>query len=155
MIVNNIIIELARPQDAAILAQTEGECFSTPWALDMIAQEITGAQSRVWCAKTPQKKIVGHIAITFATDTADITTVAVLPQYRRLGIAASLLEKVVSFCEANGTSTLFLEVRESNAAAIALYEKYQFEKISVRRNYYKQPTEDAVIYRKEMQNENS
>ncbi len=147
MTVNNIKIEIALPCDAIKMAKIEQNCFSTPWSREMIERDITGAQSRFWCAK--EEDVVGHIGITFAADTADITTVAVLPDFRRRGIAAMLLDTALDFCKSNGIRELFLEVRQSNTAAISLYEKNGFEKISVRKNYYKQPCEDAVIYRKE------
>ncbi len=151
MTVNDIKIQLSHLQDAQKMEEIERACFSTPWSKEMIERDIKSEQSRFWCAATEDGEPVGHIGLTFAADTADITTVAVLPQYRRRGIAHALLRAAIAFCEEHKIVGLFLEVRQSNEAARSLYEKMGFEKISVRKGYYKDPMEDAVIYRKEIQ----
>lgn len=91
--------------------------------------------------------VTGLICGYFAADEAEITSVAVAPEYRRHGIAARLMEGYLSTLP-EITSSIFLEVRESNAAAIGLYEKFGFEKISIRKNFYSYPDENAVVMRK-------
>ena len=91
------------------------------------------------------------IAIVMLTDDfADLIDIAVLQKERRRGIAEKLLLHIFDFCRQKGVLNLLLEVRESNAPAISLYEKCGFEKINVRKKYYSDPLEDAVIYRREL-----
>ncbi len=84
-----------------------------------------------------------------AVGEADITSVAVLPEYRRNGIAYRLIQEFLKLLPED-TESIFLEVRESNEAAIRLYEKCGFERLSVRKNFYSQPRENAVVMQKKL-----
>ena len=84
-----------------------------------------------------------------AVGEGDITSVAVSPEYRRRGLAARLIGEFERLLP-DDTESIFLEVRESNASAIALYEKCGFERISVRKNFYTQPRENAVVMAKKL-----
>lgn len=86
----------------------------------------------------------GYLCYTDCIDHIDLIAIAVIPEYRKQHIACMLLETMLK----NTTKDIFLEVRASNNAAIKLYEKFEFEKIYVRKNYYSQPYEDAIIYKK-------
>lgn len=89
-------------------------------------------------------KVIGAIAGFTASDTGEILTVAVAPEYRRQGIADTLMDRFFSLLPGE-TDNIALEVRQSNNAAISLYEKYGFEKMGVRRRFYRDPVEDADI----------
>lgn len=95
----------------------------------------------------------GHIAALMsgytAVGEADITSVAVSPEHRRKGLAGRLIEAFESLLPED-TESIFLEVRESNSGAIALYEKYGFERLSVRKNFYTDPRENAVVMQKKL-----
>jgi ribosomal-protein-alanine N-acetyltransferase len=78
--------------------------------------------------------------------------IAVHPEYRRVGIARSLIEYLIDELNRRGCHSLSLEVRASNAPAIGLYEKLGFQQVGLRKNYYRNPKEDALILRKEWQN---
>lgn len=84
-----------------------------------------------------------------AVGEGDITSVAVSPEYRRRGLAARLIGEFERLLP-DDTESIFLEVRESNAGAAALYEKCGFERLSVRRNFYTQPRENAVVMAKKL-----
>lgn len=84
-----------------------------------------------------------------AVGEGDITSVAVSPEYRRRGLAAKLIGEFEKLLPAD-TESIFLEVRESNSGAIALYEKCGFERLSVRKNFYVQPRENAVVMAKKL-----
>ena len=84
-----------------------------------------------------------------AVGEADITSIAVHPEYRRKGLALRLIERFIEMIPDDAES-IFLEVRESNAPAIALYEKCGFERLSVRKNFYSQPRENAVVMQKKL-----
>lgn len=91
--------------------------------------------------------ITGLICGFFAADEAEITSVAVSPEHRRKGIAAALMEKYFRTLP-DVVESIFLEVRESNSAAIGLYQKFGFQKISLRKNFYSFPDENAVVMQK-------
>lgn len=84
-----------------------------------------------------------------AVGEGDITNVAVLPEYRRRGLAGELIAEFEKLLPADAEA-IFLEVRESNAPAIALYEKCGFKRISVRKNFYSSPRENAIVMRKQL-----
>lgn len=96
--------------------------------------------------------VTGLICGFWAADEAEITSVAVAPEHRRKGIAAALMEKYLrTLFEA--VENIFLEVRESNSSAIGLYQKFGFEKISIRKNFYSFPDENAVVMQKSLNKE--
>lgn len=90
----------------------------------------------------------GFIAVMVNYDSADLLDIAVDVEYRNKGVGLALMSFMEAECILRGVKEIFLEVRESNAPAISLYLKCGFEKISVRKKYYGNPTEDAVIMRK-------
>lgn len=90
----------------------------------------------------------GFVAVMVNYDSADLLDIAVLPEHRKKGVASALMAFMEEECAARGVKMIFLEVRESNLPAISLYEKCGFDKISVRKKYYSDPVEDAVIMRK-------
>ncbi len=92
----------------------------------------------------------GFCVMLLSLDTADLVDIAVLPEYRKQGRAQALMDFSHKECTARGVKEVFLEVRMSNAPAIALYKKQGYTEISVRRKYYSAPTEDALIMRKRL-----
>ena len=89
--------------------------------------------------------VVGYAGLQVVLDEGYITNVAVRPDYRRQGIAGELLGVFRRFAEGNKLAFLTLEVRESNAAARALYSKYGYKEVGVRKNYYDHPKENAIL----------
>jgi ribosomal-protein-alanine N-acetyltransferase len=93
--------------------------------------------------------VLGYACLLVVLDEGTVTNLAVRPEYRRSGIATELLEVFRRFGEGTGLAFLTLEVRASNAGAIALYEKLGYAQAGLRRNYYEHPREDAVIMTRE------
>jgi len=89
--------------------------------------------------------LAAYIILTHILDEGQIINIAVHPDYRRMGIANALIEKILEYSRGNGIKLLMLEVRESNAAAIKLYEKFEFREVGRRKRYYKNPIEDAIL----------
>ena len=123
----------------------EKECFSDPWSLRSLKYEITHPQSVCLSAVNENKKILGHITMRQVLDEGHINNIAVAEHARRQGIGQRLLEAVISQAKVLGISTLILEVRSKNHAAISLYEKLGFVTCGNRKNYYHKPTDDALV----------
>ena len=126
------------------VAELERICFSTPWSRNMLAEELDNALSAFLVALDESGKVVGYAGLQVVLDEGYIDNIAVEPNARRHGVADELLDVFCRFGEAN-LAFLTLEVRASNAPAIALYRKHGFEEAGRRKNYYTKPAEDAVI----------
>ncbi len=131
------------------LEQLERMCFSRPWSKKMPAEELDNQCAAFLVAVEPEtEKAVGYAGLLVVADEGYITNVAVDPSCRRQGVAAQLLQVFDNFAKGNHLAFLTLEVRPSNAAAIALYEGFGFREVGRRRNYYDLPKEDALILTK-------
>ena len=143
-----IEIRTMEPQDVPQIAELEKVCFSDPWSENSIISELDNPLS-CWLVAVSGEQVVGYVGSQTVLDGSDMMNIAVSPDFRRKGIAESLIEALISFLRERGSRCLILEVRASNVPAIALYEKLGFLEIGRRRNYYRNPKEDALILRKE------
>ena len=130
------------------IAQLEKLCFSDPWSANSIATELDNKLA-FWLVATEEERVAGYIGSQTVMDETDMMNVAVHPDYRRKGIAEALVNTLVERLQKMGSHCLTLEVRASNVTAITLYEKLGFSEIGRRKNYYRNPREDALILRKE------
>lgn len=126
------------------MVELEKICFSLPWTADMIRSELNNP-SCLYLAAVDGDTLAGYIGIQTVLDEGYINNVAVRPEYRRRGIAAALISLLIEQARAIGLAFMTLEVRESNAPAIALYEKLGFTTVGRRKNYYEKPREDAIL----------
>ena len=127
----------------------ERVCFSDPWSRNMLAEELDNALAAFLAALDGTGAVVGYAGLQVVLDEGYILNIAVRPDCRRQQIASQLLEVFINFAQGNRLSFLTLEVRASNAPAIALYERWGFAEAGRRRNYYEHPREDAVIMTRE------
>lgn len=125
------------------IARLEAECFSEPWSENAIAESFA-AGTKFFVAEKGGS-VAGYIGISAVCGEGYITNVAVFPEFRRMGIASLLLNRVFRFAEESNLEFVSLEVRESNLPAISLYEKYKFNREGLRRNFYRAPNENAII----------
>jgi len=139
-------MELVKLTEAHIpqMVELEKLCFSMPWTADMIRSELNNP-SCLYLAAVDGDTLVGYIGVQTVLDEGYINNVAVRPEYRRRGIAAALISLLAEQAQAIGLAFMTLEVRESNAPAIALYEKLGFTTVGRRKNYYEKPREDAIL----------
>lgn len=139
-------MELVKLTEAHIpqMVELEKICFSMPWPADMIRSELNNP-SCLYLAAVDGDTLVGYIGVQTVLDEGYINNVAVRPEYRRRGIAAALISFLAEQAQAIGLAFMTLEVRESNAPAIALYEKLGFTTVGRRKNYYEKPREDAIL----------
>ena len=132
------------PQVAAL----EQECFSDPWSQQSVASELDNPLS-LWLVWVEDGVVLGYVGSQTVMDETDMMNVAVAPAARRRGIAQKLIEALVQQLQKQGSRCLSLEVRASNAPAIALYGRLGFREVGRRLNYYRHPKEDGLILRKE------
>ena len=133
------------------VAQLEKICFADPWSEMSIAHELESIWS-FWLVAMDGDQLVGYVGSQSSIDEADIMNVAVNPGWRRQGVAENLINGLVAQLKDRGIHALMLEVRVTNEPAIALYEKLGFVEVGRRKNYYRNPKEDALILRKEWEN---
>lgn len=144
-----MIIRRMRIDDAPVIAELEKQCFSDPWSEKSIASEAENPLS-YWLIAEVDGNVAGYVGSQTVLDAADMMNLAVSPAYRRQGIGQALVDALVDHLRTNGVIALLLEVRVSNAQAIALYNKLGFEQVGRRPKYYHNPREDALILRKEL-----
>ena len=140
--------ELMNEAHVSQIAQLEKRCFSDPWSENSIRSELTGRLS-LWVVALDGDTVAGYVGSQSVLGESDMMNVAVAPEYRRRGIAQALILELIRRLARQGNHSLMLEVRASNAPAIALYEKLGFAQVGRRPNYYRNPKEDALILRKE------
>jgi ribosomal-protein-alanine N-acetyltransferase len=138
------------PEHVSQIAQLEAMCFSSPWSEKSIFNELTNPLS-LWIVAVDDDRVVGYVGSQSVLGESDMMNIAVAPDYRRKGIARTLVLELISLLSENMVSRLTLEVRKSNLSAIKLYEMLGFHQVGCRPNYYSAPKEDALILRKEWQ----
>ena len=143
-----MMIEVMNFSHVAQIAELEKICFSDPWSERSIASELDNKLA-FWLVAVEGETVAGYIGSQTVMDETDMMNVAVHPDFRRQGVAEALVNKLVENLKRMGSHCLTLEVRASNAPAIALYEKLEFSEIGRRKKYYRNPREDALILRKE------
>lgn len=122
----------------------ENDSFPHPWNRDHFLDELKSVHAFPLVALDPGKRIIGYICPRLILDEGQILNVAVLRAFRGQSIGRILLERVLADCRERGGSTVSLEVRPSNHAAIALYQGLGFVATGIRRNYYENG-EDAIL----------
>ena len=124
--------------------QIEYLCFSQPWSLSALAEELHNPLAIYFICQQGEQ-VLGYIGTRIVYDECHITNVAVHPDARRQGVASALLAALLQTGQQEGWIFATLEVRDSNGAAVALYEKFGFTLQGRRPGYYEEPTEDALL----------
>jgi ribosomal-protein-alanine N-acetyltransferase len=130
--------------DIPAVIAIENASFTSPWSEASVLSEINASQSLTRVA-TVNESIVGYIIAKQILDEGQMLDLAVQLEFMRQGIADLLMRDLISGLRVSGVINLYLEVRATNAAAIRLYEKFGFTRISIRKDYYKNPVEDAYV----------
>ena len=138
----------ASPDDVPAVATLEKIAFTDPWSAPEFEQLALSARSIFLVAADPAGgDLAGYVIVVAVMDEAEVLNLAVSPGCRGLGVGGMLLDAALSEAAAAGATSVFLEVRESNAAARALYLSRGFSEISRRSRYYRKPVEDALVLR--------
>ncbi|MEE3333077.1 MAG: ribosomal protein S18-alanine N-acetyltransferase [Ruminococcus sp.] len=139
------MIRELKESEIPLIADIERVCFSTPWSEKSIEDSFCLDCNHFFVCES-EGRIAGYIGLSIAADEGYILNVAVLPEYRRKGIGEALVRYVITGF--GDLAFVTLEVRPSNTAAVALYQKLGFERVGERKNYYRNPDENALLLTK-------
>ena len=140
------VVRMAEEHISA-LAQLEKECFADPWSEKALAEELTNPNA-VFRVALIDEEVAGYVGMLHVLDEGDICNVAVFDKFRRRGVATALIQHLVDYAVENQLSFITLEVRESNIGAQKFYETMGFETIGIRKNFYDNPKEHAILMNK-------
>ena len=135
------------PEHISQVAELEKELFSAPWDEKSLKSELDNPLS-LWLVALLGDRVAGYVGSQTVLEESDMMNLAVRPEFRRQGLGRLLVNTLIYELETD-SHCLLLEVRQSNEGAIALYRGLGFRQVGRRPNYYKRPTEDALILRKD------
>lgn len=140
----DIYVSFFVDSDLKAISEIESVSINPPWSYSAICDFSNQQTSRILVAKIGFV-VVGYITYSVVLDEIQIANVATHPDYRRIGVAEKLLTFLYEKAVKDNMSFITLEVRQNNAPAIKLYEKCGYTEVGRRKNYYKNPTEDAIL----------
>lgn len=152
----DVSVRTMRPADLPSVMRIERRSFSMPWqetTFRALMRRPSAALLTAELAEQAATTVVGFSVLWFAADEAELGDLAVDPEFRGRGIGSFLLEASIETARRRGAEVLYLEVRESNRAARALYDGRGFQTVGRRPGYYSEPREDACVMRLDLQNE--
>lgn len=138
------LIRMMEQKDILGVARLEQECFSVPWSEQLLEDCLGNIFDHLWVLEA-ESAIVAYCNFRIIAGEGELMRIAVAKAFRGCGYARNLMEILVGHARENQVSAITLEVRSSNLSAINLYKAYDFQIEAVRRNYYTNPTEDALI----------
>jgi ribosomal-protein-alanine N-acetyltransferase len=139
-------IRPAELADLSGMVEVERACFNDPWSTRAIREAMQTETALVLVAENGSS-VLGFVLARRSGPEAEILDLAVLPRARRKGVARGLLRAVQSRLQGTGVDEIYLEVRESNRAAISLYEGEGYRPVGLRHRYYRNPPENALVLR--------
>jgi len=138
------IVRRMTKEDVESVYEIEKLSFSIPWSKESFLEEVENSYA-IYFVYEEDSKVWGFAGMHHIVDEGHITNIAVHPQKRRQGIGKALLCALISYARENGIIGLTLEVRSKNIPAISLYKSFGFKEAGLRRNYYTNPPDDAII----------
>ncbi len=140
----SLVIEPMRPEDLDEVDAIERHSFKTPWPAQVFLDELAREWARVDIARE-DRAIVGFCNYWLVKDEVHLLAVATHPDRRRAGIGRRLMDHLLALARARASTLVTLEVRRTNRPAISLYEQLGFAPVGVRRAYYAEDAEDALV----------
>lgn len=141
------------PEHLPALAALERICFAEPWSEAALAEELRNPAARFTVAVI-KDEVAGYMGFHHVLEEGAVANLAVFPAHRRQGVARALLTELKAWAAQNGVCRITLEVRVSNAPAVALYEGMGFVRVGTRPGFYARPAEDAALYTLNIEVEN-
>lgn len=146
------IVELSADR-VELVAELERLCFSSPISKEnLMSFLVEGIGKGFVSVETESENVAAYGGVIVVADEAQILNIATHPQYRRLGLGRAIMQRIIAHSKDCGAEYITLEVREGNAPAILLYESLGFDTVGRIKGYYKAPTEDALILKKDLCN---
>ena len=140
-----IEIRALRPSDVNAVVAIESEAFATPWQSETFLGLIGRDTVELLVMTDVSADVIGYAVLWCITDQGELANLAVAPALRGNGLGGHLLRSVMRIARDRGVKKLFLEVRASNQAALALYAGFGFDDVGLRKGYYDAPKEDARV----------
>ena len=137
-------IESMTVDDIAQVAEIERQIFSIPWS-EKAFRDSMESDNTIYIVTKENDNVAGYAGMYLSFEEGNITNVAVNPLSRRKGIGEKIVRDILNRAYEKGVRDVFLEVRETNSVAIALYEKIGFKEEGIRKNFYDKPRENALI----------
>jgi len=148
-----LVEALSGDGDLADVMEIDRVSFSSPWTPEMYrAEQQNPGVSSIVVLRIPECRVAGYCSYWFVVDEIHVNNVAVRPEYRRRGLGTRLVERVLEDGRRRGAVRVLLEVRSANLAARQLYEQMGFTVLGVRRAYYREPVDDALMLSRDIQN---
>lgn len=141
----SFVIRPAGTKDLNDISAIESEAFSNPWHADTFYSLLSRERVRFLVAASSESGVLGYAVLWWVLEQAELANLAVRGDHRRMGIGGALLDRALEDAIGLGIESVFLEVRRSNESAQVLYSTRGFRQISIRRDYYQNPREDALI----------
>lgn len=132
-------------QDIDSVLEIEHASFTTPWSREAFYNELDNNKFAVYIVLETGQKVVGYCGVWVVADEAHVTNVAILPEFRGKKLGEALMRKLVEVVKERGAKSMTLEVRVSNEIAQSLYRKFGFQNGGIRKNYYSDNQEDALV----------
>lgn len=137
-------IRFMEERDLEAVGELEKQCFSDPWSVKLLQDGMESQWDTFWVALV-EENVIGYSNLRVLSDEGELERIAVDAKWRRLGVGRKLMEAMENFAENHQVSAVTLEVRSQNTAARRLYESYGFQEAGIRKRYYRNPDDDAVI----------
>jgi ribosomal-protein-alanine N-acetyltransferase len=131
--------------DVESVAAIEAEAFTSPWSVQTFASLLDRSGLELLVLEDEHEGVIGYAVLWCILDQGELANVAVTPRLRGRGLGTFLLGRVIEIARARGIENVFLEVRPSNTVAVELYRRFGFQEVGLRKGYYDQPREDALI----------
>ena len=132
-------------EDITTVVEIEEEAFTVPWTREIYEHEMSGNEYAHYIVAVDEDEVIGHCGMWIVLDECHITNVAVRTQLRGNGIGEGLMRQAIALCKEMGVCLMTLEVRVSNEAAQGLYRKLGFQDGGIRKKYYSDDHEDALV----------
>jgi ribosomal-protein-alanine N-acetyltransferase len=142
---NSLIIREADVGDIKEMAALDLACFASPWSEECFRQELEENKLAFYVVAELDGKIIGYAGLWAIIDEGHITNIVTAPEYRRKGVAKAIVKVLINVSEKAGLNSFTLEVRTSNSKAQNLYKQFGFEASGLRKGYYEDNGEDAII----------
>ena len=140
-----VTIRLMEERDLDAIMEVEKQCFTLPWSREAFYNELHQNRFAHYLVLEEDDNVIGYCGAWLVVDEAHIANIAVLPAYQGRGLGKVLLSSMIEECKLRAIERMTLEVRESNLVAQSLYKKLGFVEGAIRKNYYSDNQEDAIV----------